>query len=127
MSFEVFFNRRRTESQVITLYQEGGTLGLTLNLADVVRFKMYRRDQATPILDVDSVAATSGGSVIVITQVASAAVVTLTMGQEDLNIDPGTYESEVSVVDSGDGYKIKLAELGVVHVLGTGGGDIGAN
>lgn len=125
MSFEVFFHKNRTSSDVITLY-EADDNGLTLNSGDKIRFKVYRRDQSTPVLDIDSVAALTGGSFITVDQIASAAQVTLKVCQSDISIIvPGAYDAELDVIDSGDSNLIKLAEQGVAHVLGTSGGDIG--
>lgn len=127
MSFEVFFYRNRTSEQVITLFEADGN-GLTLNSGDKVRFKIFRRDQATPILDISSIAALTGGSVVTVTQVASAAQATLRVCQADLtDIAAGTYDAEISVVDSADSNLIKLAEVGSANILPTGGGGIGAS
>jgi len=123
--FEVFVIRGRTSYDVITLY-EADDNGLTLNSGDVVRFKAWRRNAATPDLDIDSAAALSGGSVVQVNQTASAAVVTLLVAQGDTEgLGVGAYDAEVSVVDSGDSNRIKVAEQGILHVLDSGGGDLG--
>ena len=126
MSFEVFFYKNRTSSDVITLYQADDS-GLTLNSGDKVRFKVYRRDQAIPALDIDSIEALSGGSLVTVNQIASAAQVTLKVCQADIaSLPPGAYEAEISVVDSGDSNLVKVAEVGSVNILQSGGGDVGA-
>ena len=125
MSFEVFFYKNRTVSETITLYEPDGN-GLTLNSGDKVRFKAWRRDQQTPILDIDNIGALSGGSLITVVQVASAAVVTLKVCQADIaSVDVGPYDASIEVVDSGDSNLIKVAEHGICHLLPSGGGDIG--
>jgi len=125
MSFAVFFPKNRTSSQVITLF-EADENGLTLNADDKVRFKVWRRDQAVPILDIDSIGALAGGSVITVDQTASAAQVTLKVCQADIaSIVPGTYSASVEVVDSGDSNLIKVAEFGTAAFFPSGGGSIG--
>lgn len=125
MSFELFFHKNRTGYQSITLY-EADDNGLTLAANDEVRLKVYRRDQATPLLDIDSIGALAGGSLISITQTASAATATLLVAQGDISAAAlGSYSAELSVIDSADSNRIKVAEQGIVHILGTGGGDIG--
>lgn len=124
MSFELFFRRKRSDTQVVTLYEADGN-GLTLNADDEVRFKIYRRNQATPALDIDSVGALTGGSVITITQTASAAQVEILIAQGDTSDLEGVYSAELSVVDSADGNKIKHCEDGQVTILPSAAGDIG--
>ncbi|HTI50343.1 MAG TPA: hypothetical protein VL475_05310 [Planctomycetaceae bacterium] len=125
MSFELFFQKGRTSSEVVTLYEANGN-GLTLYSGDKVRFKVYRRDAATPVLDIDSVGALSGGSLVTVDQIASAAQVTLKMCQGDTSgLTAGAYDAELTVVDSGDSNLIKTVETGLVHFLPSPGGDIG--
>jgi hypothetical protein len=125
MSFELFFNRNRTSTQSITLEEADGN-GLTLGASDKLRFKLFRRDQATPILDLLSGTATSSGSVLTITQTASAAEATLKVAQGDLaSIVPGVYSAELSVVDHADSDLIKDADEGIVTILASGGGSVG--
>ncbi len=123
--FAIYIDKNRTVSEDIVLYQEDGG-GLTLNVSDRVRFKVYRRDAATPILDIDTIGTLTGGSIITVTQTASAAMATLKICQVDIaSIDPGAYSCEIDVVDSGDSDLIKSAGRGVLVVFGSGGGDIG--
>ncbi len=131
MSFFVRFNKNRTSDDTVTLFETDGTTSITLAATDVVRFKIYRRDQATPLLDLDSDAASANGSSITVEELgpSTAAVVTIRIAQADaLLLDPGVYRGEVSIVDDSEtapANAIKHAEDGVVTVLGTGGGDIG--
>ena len=126
MSFELVCHRGRTNSLVLTLF-EADDNGLTLNSDDKVRFKVWRRNNATPVLDIDSIGALSGGSIITVTQTASAAEATLKLCQADTaSLDPGVYSAEISVVDSGDSNLLKCAEQGQFLLLPSGGGDIGA-
>jgi hypothetical protein len=97
-----------------------------LGASDKLRFKLFRRDQATPILDLLSGTATSSGSVLTITQTASAAEATLKVAQGDLaSIVPGVYSAELSVVDHADSDLIKDADEGIVTILASGGGSVG--
>ena len=124
--FVIYLDKNRTVSHDIILYQEDGG-GLTLNANDKVRLKVFRRDASTPVLDIDSIGALTGGSLITVTNTASAAMATVKFCQADLaDILPGIWAAELSVVDSGDSNKIKIAGRGTVAIFGTGGGDIGA-
>ncbi len=125
MAFELYFYKYRTETQVVTLEEADGN-GLTLNAGDKVRFKVWRRDQSTPVLDMDSISALAGGSVVTVTQTASAAEATIKVCQVDVStLDPGPYSASIEVVDSGDSNLIKMADEGVFQLLATGGGDLG--
>ncbi len=123
MSFFVRFNKNRTSDDTVNLFETDGTPSITLAATDVVRFKVYRRDAATPLLDLDS-----NGSEITVDELGPSpgASVTLRVTQTDMaSLDPGTYAGEISVVDDSDSDFIKHAETGVVFIAGTGGGDIG--
>src|SRR3990172_6447655 len=56
MSFEVSFPKSRTADKLIRIFERDGVTPVVLVPGDVVRFKAYRRDQAVPVLDVDSAA-----------------------------------------------------------------------
>ena len=124
MAYELTFTQGRTSSQVVTLY-EADADGMALNSGDVVRFKIGRRRGATPDLDMDSAAALSGGSSITVTQTASAAMATIKICGADCGSLIGTFSAELSVVDTGDGNRIKSVEHGVVNFLPALGGDTG--
>jgi hypothetical protein len=88
---------------------------------DVFRVKVFRGgDQDTPVLDIDSVAATPNGSVC-----SAANPSNVRLDQEDLRFDLGIYEVEVTIVDDSDDDAIKHAEMGVFSLSGTPEGDIG--
>jgi len=123
MSFFVRFNKNRTSDDVISLLEADGITSATLAATDVVRFKVYLRDQATPLLELDSI-----GSEITVDELGPSpgASVTLRVTQTNTaSLDPGIYMGEISVVDDSDSDFIKHAESGVVFLSGTGGGDIG--
>lgn len=131
MSFFVRFNKNRTSDDTVNLLEADGTTSVTLAATDVVRFKVYRRDQATPVLDLDSAAASSNGSSITVEELgpSAPASATVRVAQADLlTLDPGVYRGEISIVDDSEtapADAIKHAEDGVVFISGTGGGDIG--
>lgn len=131
MSFLVRFNKNRTSDDVVSLFETDGTTSITLAATDVVRFKIYRRDQATPLLDLDSKDASANNSSVTVDETGPTptAAVTLRIAQADaLLLDPGVYRGEVSVVDDSETAPVnavKHVEDGVVFVSGTGGGDIG--
>ncbi len=131
MSFLVRFNKNRTSDDVVSLFETDGTTSITLAATDVVRFKIYRRDQETPLLDLDSVAASGNDSSITVDETGPSptASVTLRIAQADaLLLDPGIYRGEISVVDDSETAPVdavKHAEDGIVFVSATGGGDIG--
>lgn len=131
MSFFVRFNKNRTSDDTVSLFEADGTTSVTLAATDVVRFKVYRRDQATPVLDLDSDAASPNGSSITIEELgpSTTAFATIRVAQADLlALDPGIYSADISVVDDSETAPvdaIKAFEDGTVFISGTGGGDIG--
>jgi hypothetical protein len=127
MAFLLTVYKNRKREYTISLYETDGTTSITLAVTDVVRLKIYRRDAATPVLDLDSAAASANGSVITVDQLGPSPVasVTATFDQADLLLlEPGVYSCEVDVVDDSDGDKILHANTGVIQVMPTGGGDI---
>ena len=128
MSFEMRINRARTSSHTINLYESDEATSVTLAATDVVRFKMYRRVGDTPILDLDSAAASAAGSSVTVDELGTSPVASVTVkvaqGDIDTEVDPGVYRAEVAVVDDSDSDLIKAFETGVVYVGGSGGGDI---
>ncbi len=131
MSFFVKFNKNRTDDFVVRLVETDGTTSVTLAATDGVRFKVYRRDQATPVLDLDSDAASGNGSSVTVDEEGPSptASVTVRVAQADLlALDPGIYRADVSVADDSENAPanaLKAFEDGVVFISGTGGGDIG--
>lgn len=122
MSFEIVAVRNRTINYSGTLYEADGTTAISVTAGSVARFKAWRRNNTTPNLDLDSVGATGSGSVLTI---SSAGAWTLKIAQGDTSdLVPGVYDAEISLVDAGDSNRIKSAELGTLHILESGGGDI---
>jgi hypothetical protein len=130
MSFEIAFARNRTADKLVRIYEPDGVTPVVLAAEDRVRFKLYRRNAATPLVDVVSTDPTPNGSRLVVDSL-DPATVTLRLAQGDTAaIEPGIYDAEICVVDDSEtapADAIKQAEHGVVHVLGTAGGGIGLN
>jgi hypothetical protein len=128
MSFEIALSKNRTCDTSIAILEADGKTPIVLASTDVVRFKMFRRDQAVPLLDLDTVTPSAAGSGITVDQLEPARV-TLRVAQADTAVlDLGTYDAEVDVVDDSETLPpkaIKLADHGIVHLLATGGGSIG--
>ena len=130
-SFEKTIYQNRTADLTFTLYQEDGTTGVAIAATDVVRFKLARGDGATPIIDADSVAASANGSVVTLATLTAPAVVDVRLAQEDLeaaDLMPGAYRAEVVLVDDSEtapADAAKHVQSGIIHVVGTLGGDIG--
>lgn len=124
MSFEQRINKGRTSYHTVPLYEADGSTAINLASTDVVRYKIYRRAAATPLLDLDSAAASANGSSVTV-DATSPASVTVRINAADATMDPGVYRGEVSVVDDSDSDTILAAETGVVYVGDSGGGDTG--
>lgn len=92
----------------------------TIASGDVVRFKLYRRNNSTPSLDLNSDDDTSN-----VAFTAGTNDVTLTLLQANTSgLTPDVYSAEVSVVDSSESDAIKQVEDGIVVITATGGGDV---
>jgi hypothetical protein len=128
MSFEFTVTRNRTADKLVRIYEPDGVTPVVLAAADAVRFKLFRRNAATPLVDVVSTSPTASGSRLVVDSL-DPATVTLRLAQGDTaSIEPGVYEAEICVVDDSEtnpADAIKQAEHGVVHVLGSAGGGVG--
>lgn len=128
MSFEISVPRNRTADKIVRIFEPDGVTPVVLVPADGVRFKMYRRDGAQPLIEVVSGLPTENGSRIIVDSL-DPATVTLRIAQGDTTLlDPGVYDAEICVVDDSEtapADAIKQAEHGVVHLLGTAGGDVG--
>lgn len=131
MSFAFTLHKGRTSDHTILLYESDGSTSITLAADDEVRVKVWRRDQATPDLDIDSAANSSNGSGITIDELGTSptAQVTLRISEGDTSsLSPGVYDAEVSVADASESNPanaLKHVEMGVVYLLATGGGDSG--
>lgn len=124
MSFELALTRNRTFDYSGTITDANGT-AVTFAADDVLRFKLYRRDAATPALEVDNVA-TANGSVTVL---STDGDYTLRIAQADTaSLVTGPWEAELMVSDNSEtspADAAKHVEHGTVHILGAPAGDIG--
>lgn len=132
--FEVAVVRGRTETIDLTLTQGDGSTGASVASGDVVRVKLYRRDDQTPDLELASGQTTANGSTVthltaVPTPANTAAQVRVKLAQADTDgLQPGQYTLEAFIVDDSETSPVDAAlggAIGTVHILGSGGGDIG--
>jgi hypothetical protein len=129
MSFLMVTYRNRTRDFDVQVKSPSGGY-VVLAADDVVRIKIHRN--GTIVLDLDNVATGNGSYSQVTTQgdgASAHAQATLRLAQGDVQTLKGTYEVEVAVVDNSEtspADAIKSCETGVLEVVETPGGDIGA-
>lgn len=122
--------RKRTGDYQFSLYQSDGTTAGQLSAGDVVRFKLYDTNTLALLLDLDSVAATSNGSVVTIDGLGDAttpATATVRFAQDDMTMPTGIYEGELGYVDDSetapvDAFKC-IARI-EIEVVGSAAGDV---
>ncbi len=124
--------RGRTSDYQFTIYEVDGVTGIELAASDVVRFKLYRDDDPSPVLDLDSVQATDNGSLVSVDQRTPApALATVRFAQDDTSkLVYREYRGELTVVDDSETTPpdaIKTAGRGRVKVAPSPGGDVGIN
>lgn len=119
---ELIVRKGRTEDFTIALYESDGSTAVTIAASDVVRCKLGRRGVA-PVLDIDSVGALAGGSIVTFTSGTNNATLRIAQG-DTASLESGTYNLEVSLVDDSDSDKIKHAQTHVVHLLDSPLGDV---
>jgi len=129
MSFEISIERGRTKRHTISLYESDGETSIVLAAEDDVMVKLYRRNGATPVLDIAS-GETALSSSIEIDELGDdpVASVTVTWDESDTeDLDPGVYTCEVIVVDASASYEMLPVETGIVYLLPSGGGLTGSD
>lgn len=114
-------NRKLTRDLTI-LDAAGATITPTAN--DVVRVKIGLRGR-TPLLDLDSAAASANGSTVT-KDTPSSGVNRLQIVAADMNMTPGTYTLELALYDGSD-LAIKHVDHQVFVVHDTMSGDVGAS
>jgi hypothetical protein len=128
-SVELTAYKSRTEDYVMAIYAADVTSGIALAEDDEIRVKIGRADGSVPVLELSSADVTDDGSAVTITNQDSPAAATLRLAQADLaTITAGPYEIEVMLVDSAEllpANAIKRILTGVLHVIGSLGGDVG--
>lgn len=113
---ELVLYRRRTAETEVTVFSPDGTATL-FSSGNVMRIKIGRPGE-TPLLDLDSIAASPAG-----TTVEAANPSDVRFAAADVTtLPPGTYEMEASIW-AGD--HLRNATPGIVHVIDTMGGDVG--
>lgn len=126
MSFEIRAYAGRTVDFTVPIFEADGSTVIVLTNTDVVRCKVGR-GSATPDLDIDSVGALTGDSIVTIDTLDPASV-TVRLAQADTAGLLGIYDIEVSVVDDSEttpADAIKAAEKGSIGFSPAPGGDIG--
>ena len=111
-------DRSRFNQWSITIGEADGD-DATIAANDVVRVKIGRAGD-TPLLEVESDAATANGS-----QTTAANPTVLSIEAEDLAFAAGVYDVEVSIWDTSE-ERIKKAERGVFVLRDSMGGEVGA-
>jgi hypothetical protein len=122
----------RTCDYLFKLYQEDGSPEV-LDPNSKVRFKLSEKaNSTTPLLDIDSIDALPGGSLITVVSLGTVdeqpAEVRVRFHQDDtVSIRPrADYFGEIGVVDAADGNVFKRAGFGCVTINASPGGDVGA-
>lgn len=120
--------RRERFNWTIRLVDEDGAR-CGLGASDVVRFKLATTEGGTPVLDISSTSAGSGGSTVNIVSLGSSSadatgVVELRRG--DTSSLSGKYYFEVDVDDAGDGNRTSQPMRGSIVFRPSMGGNIGA-
>lgn len=96
-------------------------MGVQLQAADVARFKVYRRDAATPDLDLSETATANGSDTN--PDNANPTIVTVTINEDDVSsLEPGVYRAELLYDDDSDSSRQKTDQDGILQVIGTAGG-----
>ena len=85
---------------------------------DNVRIKIGRQGQ-TPLLEIESDAATANGS-----QCTATNPTVLTLAADDLSFQAGIYDIEATIVDTSDSDAPKKADNGIFHLRETLAGDV---
>jgi hypothetical protein len=123
----------RTEDFAWSLYDRDGE-PLAIAVDDHVRFKLAATPGATPALDIDSVGATSAGSVVTIEVRGTAGVTpasgTVRLAQDDTSgLTARKYTGcELALVDNSEtapADAIKVCGRGTIDLKASPGGDVG--
>lgn len=129
MVFEIVLYRGRTHTERFTFKDSNGD-AITIASTDEPRFKVFQGNNTTPELDLYGGALANSSVITTLTQSgATLGKVDVQFAQDDTSgLSLGVHDAEISLVDdSGTNPTdpIITAEIGIVHVIGTGGGDVG--
>jgi len=108
---------RKTEFEIDIGEADGDDVVIASN--DNVRIKIGRAGSDTPLLEVQSDAATTNGS-----SCTADNPTILVLSQGDVTFPAGVYDIEVAIVDVSDGNAIKKAELGIFVIRESMGGAV---
>lgn len=117
MTISITHYKQRTCAYDITLTDSSGD-AVTLSGGDKIRLKIWRENDATPLLDLVSGTPSSNNS-----SVTAANPTRFTLTQDDAVWTPGLYTIEVAIVDASDGL-IRHADSGVFVLHKTPGGTL---
>lgn len=124
---QITLYKNRQSRYTFTMYESDGTTAAAISATDVVRYKIAAAD-GTIKLDIDSVGATTNGSIVTVTQTSAPATVEVKFAQLDLaEITAGTYIGELSLVDDSQtspADPIEPIATGPVLVKVSPGGDV---
>lgn len=125
---EINAYQNRTIDFTGTLLQADGTTALALAAGDKLRVKIGVTGN-TPLIDMVSPTETASGSSVTITATSPAAYA-LHLAQGDMTMAPGAYDIEIIVIDSAEDDPANAAkqavDYGIIHVIGTQAGTLGA-
>jgi hypothetical protein len=114
--FVVADRLRYSQHEILIGESDGDDASIASN--DNVRIKIGREGQ-TPLLEVESDAATANGS-----RCTAANPTVLSLAAADLAFQAGLYDIEALVVDTSDSDRPKKAEQGIFHLRETLAGDV---
>ena len=129
--FMIHVFKNTTRRYTVDLFEDDGSTESKPTADDEVRVKIGRSTD-TPDLEIDSIAALSGGSIVTFTPNTNDVV--LLIGQADIrNLQPGAYDCQILVVDQDDHLgagasmenAIKHVEAGIVFIHPSQGGEFG--
>lgn len=123
----------RTEDFEWSAFQTDGRTAVVFEAGDKVRFKLARKPDGAPVVDLLSGTPTAGGSSVVITELGDAgdnepASGTVRLAQADTVDFEGDYHFELNLVDSGESNPanaIKQFLRGKMTFLPSQGGNVG--
>lgn len=115
--------RNRTSVLTLSLTTSDGETNVAVDAGDTVRYKVFRRGDDTPLLELVSGTPTANGSSVTVDDATAPAAVTVLIDQDDAGLTAGVYGAEYGLVDSSDSDRYKHVHRGLMNVISVGGGD----
>ena len=108
------------------LLEDATGVAISITPGSDILVKIYRGSPATPDLDISSTPLVGGSNTSFISGSGTGkGTYTLQLFAADMTgLTPGTYDVQVDLVDSGDSYRLKHADYGVLHLLGNPVGNV---